>query len=397
MSENKKIFRKGILTGVLCTVLIMGSLLVGTAIYLVRSLGINGIEGFNIVKLQYIASLINMYFYEDVDKEALGQGIYKGLLEGLNDPYSVYYTKEEYENLMIDTTGNYAGIGAVLTKDMETGQVTITNVYEGTTAEEAGLKAGDIIVSADGHRAEREELETFVRHIRGEENTKVLIEYERDGEKKVVEVTRKLVSVPNVKYEMLDGNVGYIYLAEFSGNTKEQFDKAVADLTAQGMKAVIFDLRYNGGGLVDSVTEILDEILPEGITVYMKDKNGERTDYKSDGEHYMDLPIVVLTSENTASAAEIFAGAIRDYNYGTLIGTKSYGKGIVQSTIPLADGSAIKVTMATYYTPKGECIHKKGIKPDIEIEYEFLGSEEEEYDVSKDNQVLKALEVLKEK
>ena len=395
MMENKKSFRKGILTGVLCTVLVFGALIGGAAIYLTRSLNVGGLEGFHLAKLKYITALINAYYYEDVDGEALGEGIYKGLMEGLNDPYSVYYTKEEYENLMIDTTGNYAGIGAVLSKNIETGQVTIINIYDGAPAGKAGLKAGDVIVSADGHRAESEELDTFVRRVRGEEGTKVLIEYERDGEKNVAEVTRAQVSVPSVKYEMLEGNVGYIYIAEFSGNTKEQFDEALKDLKAQGMEAVIFDLRYNGGGLVDSVTEILDEILPEGITVYMEDKNGERTDYTSDAEHYLDLPIVVLTSENTASAAEIFAGAIRDFDYGILIGEKTYGKGIVQTTIPLTDGSAIKVTMASYYTPKGECIHKKGIKPDIELEYEFLGGEEDAYETSKDNQIQKALEELK--
>ncbi len=395
--RKPKTFKRGVLTGVLATVLVFALVITGVLVYVQRSLGGLGIEGFSLAKLEYIRGLVNNYFYEDIDKKKLGEGIYKGFMEGLDDPYSVYYTKSEYEDLMIDTTGNYAGIGAVLSKNVDTGAVTIANVYEDSPAEKAGLKTGDVIVSADGHRADNQELDTFVHYVRGDEGTKVVIEYERDGKSDVAEVTRAKVSVPSVSYKMLQDGIGYVNITEFSSNTKEQYDNAMKDLQSQGMQAVVFDLRFNGGGLVDSVTEILDEILPEGTTVYMKDKNGKRTDYTSDAEHYLDMPITVLTSKNTASAAEIFAGAIRDFEYGTLIGTTTYGKGIVQTTIPLSDGSAIKVTMASYYTPKGECIHKKGIQPDIELEYQFLGDENAEYDESLDNQIQKAVEVLQEK
>ena len=395
--KKPKSFKGGVLTGVLATLLVLALVITGGLIYVKRSLGSLGIEGFDFTKLKYISGLVNYYFYEDVDKEKLGEGIYKGFMEGLDDPYSVYYTKSEYEDLMIDTTGNYAGIGAVLSKNVETGAVTIANVYEDSPAEKAGLKIGDVIVSADGNRADNQDLDAFVRYVRGDEGTKVVIEYERDGKTDVAEVTRAKVSVPSVSYKMLGDGIGYVNITEFSSNTKEQYDKAMKDLQSQGMKAVVFDLRFNGGGLVDSVTEILDEILPEGTTVYMKDKKVERKDYTSDAEHYLDMPIAVLTSKNTASAAEIFAGAIRDFQYGTLIGATTYGKGIVQTTIPLSDGSAVKITMASYYTPKGECIHKKGIKPDIELEYQFLGDENAEYDESLDNQIQKAVEVLQDK
>lgn len=394
--KGNKTFGKGVLVGALSTLLIVCLLIGGGAIYLTRSLGNIGLEGLSIGKLKYITGLIQYYYYEDVDPEALGEGVYKGVLEGLKDPYSVYYTKSEYEDMMIDTTGNYAGIGAVLSKNIETGAVTVVSIYEGTPAEKAGLQAGDIILSADGHMGESEELDSFVRYIRGEEGTKLVLEYEREGKRDVVEITRAQVSVPSVKYEMLPGDIGYIALSEFSSNTKEQYDAAMKDLQSQGMKAVVFDVRFNGGGLVDSVVEILDEILPEGTTVYMEDKKGERTDYTSDDEHYLDMPIAVLTSESTASAAEIFAGAIRDFEYGTLIGTKTYGKGIVQTTVPLSDGSAIKITIASYFTPSGECIHKKGIKPDVELEYEFLGGDDEEYSTSLDNQIQKACEILRQ-
>lgn len=395
-SKKKKVksFRRGVITGILSCLLVVVLVLGGVAFALRGAL--SSLKGFNISKLQYIASLVQHYYYEDIDDEALTEGIYKGYMEGLNDPYSVYYTAQEYEDMMIDTTGNYAGIGAVLTKDTQTKQVRIVNVYEDSPAEKAGLQADDILLSVDGYKAESEDLDQFVHRIRGEEGTMLTVQYERDGVTNVVEVTRAQVAVPSVRYKMLDDEIGYIYMSEFSENTQKQFEDAMKDLQSQGMKAVIYDLRFNGGGLVDSVVGILDDILPKGTTVYMEDKNGKRTTYTSDDEKQINMPMAVLTSQNTASAAEIFAGAIRDFDYGTLIGTKTFGKGIVQTTVPLSDGSAIKVTMATYYTPSGECIHKTGITPDVELEYQFLGGDDDTYDELLDNQIQKGMEVLHE-
>lgn len=390
--ERKGSFGRGVFTGVLCTLGALFLLFFG-GLFFVRNSLIGNVD-VDDVKMGYIIALIHSCFYENVDDDALTEGAYKGILEALDDPYSTYYTAEEYEKFQIDTSGNYAGIGALLTKDLSTGVVSVVNVYEGSPAERAGLQSGDVIVSAGGVKAEDEDLDRFVNEIRGEEGSVVTLVYERNGEQKTVEITRAQVDVPSVTYKMLDGGIAYIEIGEFSMNTKEQFDSAVADLTAQGMRGMIFDLRYNGGGLVDSVTEILDEILPEGTTVYMEDKGGKRTTYRSDGEHFMEMPIVVLTSQHTASAAEIFAGAIRDFDYGTLIGTRTYGKGIVQTTYPLSDGSAVKLTMATYYTPSGECIHKKGIEPDIALELVYGGEADAPYDEMQDNQILKAIEVL---
>ena len=394
-AKKKKTYRRGVLTGVLCTCGIFLCLLAVAAFVFLNGFGVGDVlNGKTRSKLAYLTSLIQYYYYEDVDDAALESGLYKGLLEGLDDPYSVYYTAEEYQELMIDTTGNYAGIGAMLTQRTDTGQVFVVKVYEGSPAEEAGLAAGDELISADGNLAQESELDQFVQHIRGEENSTVELVYARDGEEKKVTVTRRNVEVPSVAYQMLNDDIGYIEISSFSSNTQKQFEAAMEDLKKQGMKAVVFDLRYNGGGLVDSVTAILDDILPEGTTVYMEDKHGKKTVYSSDEEKKETMPMAVLTSENTASAAEIFAGAIRDFDYGTLIGTKTFGKGIVQTTIPLSDGSAVKITMASYYTPSGECIHEKGIEPDIELEYQFLGTEEQQYDVSLDNQIQKAVEVL---
>ena len=352
------------------------------------------LKGDSSSKLELLIYIIENYYYKDVEDQDMIDGIYAGLVEGLNDPYSEYYTPEEYEDLMSTLTGNYAGIGAMLQKNTDTGAVTITKVYEDSPAEKAGLKEGDSIVSADGNLAVDENLDEFVQHVRGEEGTDVALVIERDGEKFDVTCTRDTISAPTVAYQMLDGNVGYIQVSQFAEHTYDDFVKAYEDLEKQGMTSVIFDMRNDGGGLVDSVVKMLDYLLPEGTVVYTMDKEGTREDFTSDADTHKDIPMVVLVNENTASAAEIFTGALRDFDYGTIIGTTTYGKGVVQSTIPLKDGSAIKLTTQTYYTPSGECIHGKGITPDIELEFEFLGGEDDEYSVDLDNQIQKALEVL---
>ncbi|SDB42787.1 carboxyl-terminal processing protease [Pseudobutyrivibrio sp. YE44] len=346
-------------------------------------------------KLSTIISYIENFYYKDVDADTLVKGVYKGIVESLDDPYSEYYTAEEYKDLMTTLTGNYAGIGALLQKNPQTGEVTITKVYANTPAEKSGLQNGDNIISADGFLATDEELDTFVQHIRGEEGTDVKLVISRDGKEQEVVCTRASISTPTVEYQMLDGNVGYIVVSQFTENTADDFKAAFQDLESQGMTSVVFDMRNNGGGLLDSVVEMLDYILPEGTVVYTMDKQGNREDFTSDDIHKKNIPMVVLVNENTASAAEIFTGAIRDFKYGTIIGTNTFGKGIVQSTIPLTDGSALKLTTQTYYTPSGECIHGTGIKPDIELEYEFQGGEDDAYSVDLDNQIQKALEVLR--
>ncbi|SCZ81502.1 S41 family peptidase [Pseudobutyrivibrio xylanivorans] len=346
-------------------------------------------------KFSTILSIIETYYYQDVDNDKLVNGVYKGVVESLDDPYSEYYTAEEYQDLMATLTGNYAGIGALLQKNAETGAVSITKVYKDTPAEKAGLKEGDYIISADGYLATDEGLDTFVQHIRGEEGTDVELVISRDGEEQTIVCTRASIATPTVEHQMLEGNVGYIAVSQFTDHTYKDFVEAYKDLEKQGMTAVVFDMRNNGGGLLDSVVEMLDYLLPKGTVVYTMDKEGNREDFLSDEGSSKDIPMVVLVNGNTASAAEIFTGAIRDFEYGTIIGTNTFGKGIVQSTIPLSDGSALKLTTQTYYTPSGECIHGKGIAPDIELEYEFQGGEDDAYSVDLDNQIQKALEVLR--
>lgn len=346
-------------------------------------------------KIEQLANAIDQFYYEDVDDEDLVQGLYKGLLEGVGDSYTAYYTPEEYESLMVSATSSLSGIGAVLQQDPDTMQVTVVHVYEGSPAEKAGIQDEDMIVQVDDIRSTTMELTELVTHIRGDQGTVVHLQLYRSGNPGYIEldVTRDIVDVPTVSSTMLDDGIGYIMIAEFGEKTAEEFADAVSELEAQGMTSMIVDLRDNPGGMVDSVTRILDQILPEGVTVWTEDKNGNKKEYTSDAA-CLDYPMAVLINGNSASSSEIFAGAIRDYKYGTLIGTKTFGKGIVQSIRRLADGSAIKLTTAKYFTPNGENIHGEGIEPDIELEYEYLDPDATEYDMMDDNQILKAIEVL---
>lgn len=401
-SQNRQSFRRGILTGGIVVLLIM--LPVCMAFARPGRFGQNPnpvvtgddrwLDEDAQLKLNTLEQLIEQNYYEDIEQEDLVTGLYKGLFAGLGDPYSTYYTPEEYEDMMISTNANYYGIGAGLQQDVRTMIVTVTFVYEGSPAESAGLKPGDEIVKVGDIEGTSMELSELVTHIRGEEGTSIHLEILRDGNVLEFDVERAKVEIPTVEYEMLNDNVGWIQVLEFAENTPEKFEVAIHDLTGQGMTRMIVDLRNNGGGLVLACQKMLDVILPEGVVVYTEDKNGKRFNYTSDAEHSMDIPIVVLVNENTASASEIFAGAVRDFDYGTIVGTTTFGKGIVQTIQKLPDGSAVKMTTAKYYTPNGDNIHGTGITPDVEAEYEYQGNEEGEYDPMMDSQVLKALEVL---
>lgn len=345
-------------------------------------------------KIEQLANTIDLLYYEDVDDEDLVQGLYKGLLEGVGDPYTAYYTPEEYKELMISATSSLSGIGVVMQQNPDTMQVTVNYVYEGSPAEKAGILAGDLIIQAEDAVASSMELSDFATHVRGDEGTIVHLKLYRIGTGYMnVEVKRAIIDVPTVKGEMLDDGIGYIMIAEFGSKTAEEFADAVKELEAQGMTSVIVDLRNNPGGMVDSVTQLLDQILPEGVIVWTEDKYGKKKEYTSDAS-CLDYQMAVLINESSASSSEIFAGAIRDYKYGTLIGTKTFGKGVVQGIRRLADGSAIKLTTSKYFTPNGQNIHGEGIEPDIKLEYKYLDPDATKYDKMNDNQILKAIEVL---
>lgn len=413
MEENQKKrtgFGSGMFVGFLLGVLLLGiGVTVGAHVYtsstnqylIISPSGIKQTAKSDILtnktvkKIDELMSYIDLYYNDDYDEGDIRNAIYAGTLEGLGDPYSVYYTADEYKDMQINTSGNYYGIGAALSQDAKTKEVTISKVYEGTPAEEAGLKDGDQIIKVNDTESTSKELSALVQEIRGEEGTTVHLQVYRASNNKTfeIDVERKNVELPSITSKMLDGGIGYIQISEFQSKTDEQFKSALADLKKQGMKSLIVDVRSNPGGLINAASNILDQILPEGTVVYTEDKYGKREDYTSDS-NCLDCPIAVLVNENSASASEIFAGAIKDYNYGTLIGTKTFGKGIVQTVFPLEDGDAVKITTAKYYTPKGNYIHEVGIEPDIELTYKYSGPEDEAYDMKYDNQVQKAIEVL---
>lgn len=404
--ERKKHgFGMGVLTGVFCTAVVV--LAAGVALTAHGNISVKEtavaskdvqtvLDDAALSKLDALMGQINLNYYEDVDAADLQEGLYSGLLEGLNDPYSAYYTVDEYKDLMEQTQGNFYGIGAGLSQDKDSMQVTITKVYADTPAEKAGLMVGDTIVKVEDIDAASMEVSDLVQHIRGEEGTTVHLEIYRVGESDYLEydIERAKVNYETVTGQMLDNGIGYIYVSEFGEDTANQFEKTIADLKSQGMKAMIVDLRNNGGGMITAVTQMLDDILPEGLLVYTEDKYGNRQEFESSADTSLDYPMAVLVNGYSASASEIFAGAIRDYEYGTLIGTTTYGKGVVQKIIPLPEGDAVKLTIAKYYTPKGENIQGTGIDPDIELEYEYTGDVDADFDIYSDNQVAKAIEVL---
>lgn len=391
MEKKKNRFGLGFLVGVLVMVVLVGS--AGTGFYLSRkgNTASGKVSENTAEKVDYLEKIINAYYLDDIDKKELADGVYKGLLSGLNDPYSVYYTAEEYRELQESTEGTYCGVGAIVSQNAETGVITVIKIFENAPGDKAGMKDGDVIYKVEGKEVTGENIDKVVSKMKGEKGTKVNITVYRTSENKYIdlEITRDSVDVPTVSYKMLDKKMGiaYIQISQFDNVTYDQFMDAIKALKAKGMKAVIFDVRDNPGGVYDIVCNMLDELLPEGTIVYTKDKYDKEEREMSDAD-CLDIPMVVLQNENSASASEIFAGAIQDYGVGKIIGTQSFGKGIVQTILPLPDGTAVKITIAKYYTPKDKNIHGKGITPDIDIQ--------QDQSTEADEQLLKAQEVIKE-
>lgn len=345
-------------------------------------------------KLAAIEDVISEYYYQDadIDVDAMTEGMYAGMVSALGDPYSVYYTEEEWDDLMRETEGIYYGIGAYLMIDQNTGVAKISGVIDNTPAQEAGLRADDLIYMVDGETTVGLELSEIVTRVKGEEGTTVHLTIYREGENDYLEidVERRKIESPTVNYEMLENDIGYIQITEFDDVTTDQFTEALATVKGSGAKGLILDLRGNPGGSLNVVVDIAREILPKGLIVYTEDKYGERDEYNCDGRKELDIPLVVLVNGNSASASEILAGAIKDYKKGILIGTTTFGKGIVQRVLPLTDGTALKLTISSYYTPNGNNIHGVGIEPDIVCEFDS----DAYYDDDVDNQLERAVEEM---
>ena len=345
-------------------------------------------------KTSVLQNIIDRYFLFDEDMTKVEDGIYAGMMNGLGDPYTVYYTKEEYKALNEDTEGKYSGIGAVVSQNPNTKIITIVKIFDNSPANDAGLQVGDIIYKIDGEEVAGTDMDILVKtKIRGEEGTSFKMTVLRGDDRKEVELDliRRSIEVETVAGKMLDNNIGYIAVSQFDAVTSEQFKSNIESLQSQGMTKLIVDLRGNPGGLLDQVVDMLDYILPDGLVLYTEDKYGKREEYYSDGSHELKIPMVVLVNENSASASEVFTATFRDFEWGTVVGKTTFGKGIVQNVLPLGDGTAVKITTQHYYPPSGYDLHKVGIKPDLEVDL----NEGAKIGTDSDNQLSAAIDILK--
>lgn len=396
--QNKG-FIRGALLGALTVLLIIGTVSCGMNYSGIRSAvrhaagsGEEPLDDAAETKLELLEQLVDSYYTGDKDSDALREGLYKGYISGLGDPYSVYYDEEETKAMLESSSGEYSGIGAVLTQDRDTGIVTIVQVYPDSPAEEAGIKPDDILYKVAGEEISGLDLTSVVSRIKGDEGTEVELALIRGEEAEEVAVTavRRKIEAITVTHEMKEDGIGYIRITEFDSVTSSQYETALRDLEDQGMKGLVVDLRSNPGGNLDVVVDILDLMLPEGTVVSMEDKSGEETVYSSDEEHQFTKPLAVLMNGNSASASEIYAAAIQDYGAGEIVGTQSYGKGVVQQIFDLKDGTSVKLTIAEYFPPSGRSINGIGVTPDVEAVYE-----PDEEDPDYDNQLEKAIETVK--
>lgn len=398
--DHKKSFIKGALSGALIMLLIV---ILGSGVWKAATVRMAGgeaeaaqisAESETDKKLNMLSNVIDQYYLygDDIDEKAMQDGIYKGYASGLGDPYTVYYNEEQTRDLLDSTTGEYSGIGAMMQQNYQTRQVTIGNIYKNSPAEEAGLKTGDILYQVDDHVIDQEDLSEIVSWIKGEEGTEVDLHVYRgeNAEEVVCTATRRKIETQTVEYEMKEDQIGYLRILEFDAVTLKQFENALTDLENQGMKGLVIDLRSNPGGNLDTVVDMLRMILPEGTIVSTKDKDGNVIEEKNEEDHEFKKPLAVLVNQASASASEIFAGAVQDYGVGKIVGMTTYGKGVVQQLVNLGDGTCLKVTIAEYFTASGRSINKKGITPDVEVEYEADPDNEDA-----DNQLDKAVEVVK--
>lgn len=386
-----KEYASGVLTGVLVVALAAGG------VKFVQQRQYNGVlsDSSHVQKIEYLEKMIDQEYLGEVDNDEMAEGVYAGLVYGLGDVYSRYYTADEYAQETASTDGAYAGIGVSIQKN-KNGGVQIAECYEGGPGADAGLQTGDVITAINDTDVTDMELSDVVSLIRENKDKTIVLTVFRENEEKSREISVDVtdVELPSVFGEMLDKKTGYIQITQFTGVTPQQYKDMFTELKDKGMERLVIDLRDNPGGLLTSVCDILREILPEGLIVYTEDKYGNREEETCDGKHQLDMPLAVLVNENSASASEIFAGAVQDHGVGTIVGTTTYGKGVVQELRQLSDGSAVKLTVSNYYTPNGNSINKVGIKPDVEVKLASVLLNKDEITHEEDNQLQKALNVI---
>ena len=323
-------------------------------------------------KLSEIDDLLDKYYLneDEIDTQTMEDSIMKGYVDGLGEKYTAYYTAEEFQDLQESTSGEYKGIGVMVSQNIDTKTITVIRVFKDNPGDKAGLKAGDILYKVNDEDITGKDVDLVVSKIKGEEGTEVKLTVYRPDTDEYIDMTMKRESIkePTVEYEMKEDNIGYVAISSFEEVTEDQFNAALEDLISQGMEGLVVDLRNNPGGVLDTVCNMLDRILPKDkLLVYTVDKNDNRQEIVSKTDDTLDMPIAVVVNGNSASASEVFTGALKDYGKAVIVGETTFGKGIVQTIIPLSDGSALKMTTSRYYTPSGVCIHGIGIVPDIQI------------------------------
>lgn len=353
------------------------------------------LEGLEYTLSQFRSELEKKYIGEINDEELI-EGAVKGYVDALGDPYTTYYTKKEMKTIMEETNGNFVGIGVYMTKDLEKNAILIIKPIENSPAEKAGILPGDLITKVDDVEYTGDKLEEASNKIRGEEGTKVKLEIYRNGETKTFELTRTKVVVSHVTTKVLNNDIGYIAISDFEGECASEFETKYKQLEKQGIKKLIIDIRNNGGGIVDEALKIANMLVDKDSTLLItKDKSDKEEITKATEKPIINMPTVVLVNGYSASASEILAGALKDNGKSTLVGTKTYGKGIIQELHQLSDGSGLKITVSEYYTPNHNAIHKIGITPDVEIDLSEDVKQQTTIQEKDDNQLQKAIEILK--
>lgn len=402
--HGKKSYFAGLITGVIWGIAVVFILIILSNIIeseltesgkISDNVGTSALTGSS--KSSIIKQYIDKYFMEDVDNDILTEGMYKGMLESLNDPYSVYYTKDEVESLKQSSEGEYVGLGISVTQNNETKVITVTKVYDDSPAKDAGIESGDTIYSINDNVLTDETLDELLVDIKGEEGKEVKMQLKRGEETIDADMKLREVLIDVVSYEMLEDNIGYIIIDQFTGTSTEQVEEAINDLKSQGMERIIVDLRDNPGGQLECIQAILNYFLPKDkLLLYSETKDGEQEKYYTENDGLItDMPLCVLVNENSASASEVFAGVVKCYDRGKLVGTKTFGKGIMQSTFGLSDGTAIKLTIGKYYLPDDSNIHGIGIEPDYEVKLPEDVTNVWALKHPDDPQLTKAIEVVK--
>ena len=347
-------------------------------------------------KLEQYKKIIDKYYLGEIDEEKLTEGAIKGYIEGLGDPYTEYISKEDMEDYLDDTMGNFVGIGIYMIKNTQYDKIQVLSTIKGSPAEKEGIQAGDLIVSVNGTEYKADDMTIASNNIKGEEGTKVTLEILRGTEKLKYEIAREKVKVNQVEGKVLSNNIGYIQFTSFDETTAEDFKSKYQELAKQGIQSLIIDLRNNGGGIVDQALEIADYVADrDSVLLYEVDKNNKEEVEKSKNNPIINMPIIILTNENTASSSEILAGALKDLGKAKIVGTKTYGKGVIQQLLTLPDGSGIKITSEKYLTPNKTEINKIGIEPDEKVELPDTVTNVLRVEEKDDTQLQKAIEMLK--